>query len=72
MDRPKTVLIDALTFRPAEVRRQNYPPAMFRRVRNRGNGRANACVVFNCPVFDGNIEIDANEDPSTFEVEISD
>src|SRR5438128_10111959 len=53
------------------MRRQNHPRAMFRSVVNRGDGGANACVVVNFSVFDGNVEVDANENAFALKLNIS-
>jgi len=65
-DRTQAVLVHALTFRPAQVRRQNHSRAVFGGVVNGGNRGTNARVVFDFAVFDGNVEIDADEDALAF------
>src|SRR5882724_9528660 len=66
----KTVLVDALAFRPPEMRGENYARAMFGGVINRREGRAHACVVFNFSIFDWDVEINANENAFAGKIEI--
>ncbi len=71
-DRTQAVLIHALAFRPAQMRRQNHSRAVFGGVVNGGNRGANAGVVVDFAVFDGDVEIYADEDALAFEIKILD
>jgi len=72
VNRSEAVLVDTLTFRTSQMRRENHSRSMFSRVFNCGNCRANARVVVDLAVFDRDVEIDANEDAPSFKIEISD
>ena len=72
MNRTEAVLFDSLSFWPAQVRRENHARAMFGRVIDRRQRRANARIVVNSAVFDGNVEIDSNEDAFAGKFQIPD
>ena len=71
-DGTQAVLFDALAFGATQMRSQNYLRAVLGCVIDCGNRCANAGVIFNLAVFDGNIEIYADEDAFTFEIEVPD
>ena len=65
-DRLQAVFFDMFTLRPAKVRSEDYPRALFGRIFDCRKSRTNARIVVNLPVFDGNVEIDANENAFAF------
>ena len=71
-DETEAVLFDALAFGATQMRSQNHPPALLSCVIDCGYRCANAGVIFNLAVYDGNIEIYADEDAFTFEIEVPD
>ena len=70
-DWSQTVFVDPLTLRPSEMRRENHSRTMFSRVVDRGNGRANTRIVIDLAVFDGNVEINADEDAFACQLEVA-
>jgi hypothetical protein len=70
-DWTKTVFLDALTLWPPQVRRKNDTTALLNRVLNGWQGRANTSVVLNFAVFDGNVEVNSDEDSLACKMEIS-
>jgi len=70
-DWTKTVFLDALTLWPSQVRGKNHAAALLNGVLNSWQGRANTSVVINLSFFDGDVEVNSNEDPPAREVEIS-
>src|SRR3954471_24642836 len=72
--RPKRIFRFALTFGPAEVRHQNHLRAIVAQVVDGGESFANAGVVRDMNMiamfFDGNVEIDANENAFPANLEI--
>src|SRR5204863_10182716 len=71
-DGTKRVFIDALTFWTPEVRSQNHSSAVLNGVLNARQGSSNTTVVLNLAVFNGNVEMDANEDALRRDFEILD
>ncbi len=68
----QTILVCARALRPAKMRRQNYARSMVNGIVDCGKCGANACVVFDLTVFDGNVEVNANEDALALEINILD
>src|SRR6266852_3861825 len=71
-DRTKAVLFHALTFRPPQMRSENHARAVFCCILDCRNRGADARVVFDVAVFDGNVEIDADENALACEIKILD
>jgi len=71
-DRRETVLINALTLRTSEMRRQDYARTCVCRVANRRNRGADPLVIGHLSVFDWNVEVDSDKDAFAFEVEVAD
>src|ERR1043165_8856750 len=72
VDRGETVLIDAPAFRTSQMRRKDHAGPMFCRVIDGRKRRANARIVVDLAVFNGNVEIDANEDAFAGKIKIAD
>src|SRR6266566_8446165 len=72
IDRTQAVLFHPLTLRPSQMRRQNHPRAMFGGVLDCRNRGADAGVVFDLTVFDGNVEVNADKDALALEINILD
>src|ERR1044072_2092292 len=70
-DRSEAVLIDALAFRPAQMRRENYARAVRRCVVNGRYRRANARVVIDTTIFDGHIKINSDKAAFAGELEVA-
>jgi hypothetical protein len=66
----QAVFLNALTFRPAQMRCEDDAGAVFGRVFDRRDSRTNARVVVNLAVFDWHVEIDANEDSLAFKLKV--
>src|ERR1043165_9031773 len=71
-DRFQTILLNALTFRPAKMRRENHTRTLLSGVVDRRQRSSDACVVLNLAVFDRHVEIDADENVPSDEREILD
>src|SRR5260370_32626256 len=71
-DRTKAVLFHALTFRPPQMRSENHARAVFCCILDCRNRGADARVVFGVAVFDGDVEIDTDENALAFEIKILD
>src|SRR5713226_4385852 len=68
----QAVFLYALALRPSQVRSENHPRAMFGCVFDCGYRGADAGVVFDLAVFDGNVEVNADEDALAFEINVLD
>src|SRR5258708_21046893 len=71
-DGAQAVLFHPLTLGSSQVRSENHPRAMFGCVFDCGYRGADAGVVFDVAVFDGNVEVNADEDALVAQVEIAD
>ncbi len=69
-DWTQTVFIDTFAFRSAKMRREDHARALLDRVLNRRQRCCYARVVVNLPVFDGNVEVDANKNALATKLEI--
>jgi hypothetical protein len=69
--RTEAIFIDALTFGATQVRCENHACPVVRCVIDGRKRGANPGVVINATVFDRNVEINADEDAFTGEVEIA-
>src|SRR5688500_7685128 len=67
-DGSEAVLFRALAFRPTEMRGEDDPRAALAGVFDRRQRGADARIVFDMPVLERNIEINAHENALTFEV----
>jgi hypothetical protein len=70
--RTKTVFLDTLSLGPSKVRSENYACLLLGRVLNRRQRSPYARVVVNLAIFNGNVEVDANEDAFATKIEIFD
>src|SRR5437762_2888775 len=61
-DQLEAVLRIGFSFRPPQMRREDDRRALFERVADRRQCRANPSVVANRAVFDRHVEVDADED----------
>jgi hypothetical protein len=71
-NRLQTVLIDALTFRPAQVRRENHTRALLDCILDRRQRRTYPRIVINLPILDRNVEIDPDKNALAVKLEIFD
>ncbi len=71
-DGPQAVFFYALTLWSSQVRSQNHARAMFGCVLDGRNRGADPGVVFHLAVFDGNVEVNADEDALALEIKILD
>src|SRR5258707_538172 len=71
-DGTKAVLFHPLTLRPSQMRSQNHPSAVFDCVLDGRDRGVDARVIFDLAVFDGNVEINADEDALALEINILD
>src|SRR6266850_1189590 len=69
-DWTKTVFLYALTLWPPQVRRKYDTTALLNCVLNGWQGRANTSVVLHFAVFDGNVEVNSDEDSLAWKIEI--
>src|SRR5712691_11249880 len=71
-DGSQAVFLHSLTLRSAQMRSQNHARAMFGCVLDGRNRGADPGVVFDLAVFDGNVEVNADEDALAFEINVLD
>jgi predicted GNAT superfamily acetyltransferase len=70
--RAKTVFVDTLALGPSEVRGEDHARSLLDRVLNRRQRGGYARVVINLAIFDGNVEVDADEDAFATKIKIFD
>ena len=68
----EAVLINALTFWSSKMRSEYYASTLIKCVLNCRYCGANACVVIDLSIFDGDVEVDADERSFTRQVKIFD
>src|SRR5258707_2918079 len=68
----QAVFLHSLTLRSAQMRSQDHARAMFGCVLDGWNRGADPGVVFDLAVFDGNVEVNADEDAPAVQVEVTD
>src|SRR5688572_9145945 len=66
----QAVLLDTLPLGTTEVRSQYHARALIEGVVNRRKAGPDARVVFNLAIFDRNVEIDADEDALTLQIDV--
>src|SRR5687768_673697 len=69
-DRAERVLLDALAFRATQMGSKYYARPLLERVFDRGQAGSDARVVLNLAVFNRNVEIYADENALTLQIEV--